>query len=595
MRLPRLVLLALAAFHSWSASAQYDPPRQVTASPGGVNLADGRFTYQVTDLSIGPFTLERSYLGGNSIEGSNYFGRNWTHNYAFYVGEGERSQTDKTIVILGRSAVHFTRFASVPSTLPDRYVALNPDANGSSLRVDGNAFVYTDREGNVYTFNPAVNAFPPLPQRRNQRIARVDYANGHTLTYTYNGSGQLTQIASNQGYSLVFRYATNGYVSQACGFNLAVAPANATCSGAPLSVSYAYAAVTWPNLIGVVDAAGQTWGYDYANQSSVSQLTCVRQVNSSSCLITNTYGSGIGIRPRWVMQQTMADNSVWTYNFYEPFGGDDPQLPGEAPPESEGSYTSPDGLTVYAEFGGGLLNSITNHWVENGVDQYRRSAFTWNGIELASLAHPEGNALSYARDIRGNITLETWAPKPSSSTAAVSRTITYPDGNQGNCTTVTQIICNRPIERTDYRGATTNYAYDPVHGGLLRETGPAPVINGARPETRHEYAQRYAWVSNGAGGYVQAATPVWVRTATSTCANSAATGNPAAPCATTGDEIRTTYDYGPDSGPNNLLLRGGVVNGPNVTNSRTCYGYDALGRRISETGPGGTVGWTSCP
>jgi len=129
---------------------------------------------------------------------------------------------------------------------------------------------------------------------------------------------------------------------------------------------------------------------------------------------------------------------------------------------------------------------------------------------------------------------------------------------------------------------------------VLTETGPA--VGGIRPQTRHSYAQRYAWVSNGAGGYVQAATPVWVRIATSTCRTSAATGNPAAPCAAAGDEVLTAYDYGPDSGPNNLLLRGQMVTSTDngvTTVLRTCYAYDALGRKISETRP--NAGLASCP
>src|SRR5215218_6318965 len=64
------------------AVAQYEPPKQMTLSPLGVDLSDGRFSYKTTDLSIGPLTLERSFLGGHTIDGSNYFGPNWTHNYA---------------------------------------------------------------------------------------------------------------------------------------------------------------------------------------------------------------------------------------------------------------------------------------------------------------------------------------------------------------------------------------------------------------------------------------------------------------------------------------------------------------------------------
>jgi YD repeat-containing protein len=154
-----------------------------------------------------------------------------------------------------------------------------------------------------------------------------------------------------------------------------------------------------------------------------------------------------------------------------------------------------------------------------------------------------------------------------------------------NCAPATFRFCTQPLIETDARGAVTNYSYDPAHGGLLTKTLPAATAGAPRPQTRHEYAQRYVRVSNGAGGHVQAASPVWVRIATSTCRTSAATGDPASPCATPGDEVRTTYDYGPDAGPNNLQLRGTVITADGRS-WRTCTGYDAQGRRISETGAG---------
>ena len=63
-------------------------------------------------------------------------------------------------------------------------------------------------------------------------------------------------------------------------------------------------------------------------------------------------------------------------------------------------------------------------------------------------------------------------------------------------------------------------------------------------------------------------------------------------CALAGDEVRTTYDYGPNSGPNNLLIRGKVVDSGGLA-LRTCYGYDTDGRKISETTPNANL--TSCP
>ena len=53
-----------------------------------------------------------------------------------------------------------------------------------------------------------------------------------------------------------------------------------------------------------------------------------------------------------------------------------------------------------------------------------------------------------------------------------------------------------------------------------------------------------------------------------------------------------SYDYGPDSGPNLLLLRGKVVTADGIS-LRTCYAYDPLGNKISETSP--RAGLTVCP
>jgi hypothetical protein len=264
-----------------SANAQYEPPKQMTVSPTGVDLTRGYFTYHVADFSIGPFGLERSYIGHN-ITGSDYFGRGWSHNYLAYVTEGNSSETDKTVVVIGRASVHFTKYGSI-------YQCANPDCAGASLQDVSGAFVYTDKLGNVYTFSPSVLAFsPPLSGRRNQRVARVDYANGHTLNYIYNSAGQLIQISSNQGYALGFEYETHGWVSRACGYNRAATyvTATTTCAGAALAVSYSYA--NGQNLTSVVDVSGQTWGYDYSS-GNVLLLTCVRQVNSSSCLIANNF------------------------------------------------------------------------------------------------------------------------------------------------------------------------------------------------------------------------------------------------------------------------------------------------------------------
>ncbi|KTW09723.1 hypothetical protein, partial [Sphingomonas sanguinis] len=101
--------------------------------------------------------------------------------------------------------------------------------------------------------------------------------------------------------------------------------------------------------------------------------------------------------------------------------------------------------------------------------------------------------------------------------------------------------------------------------------------------------QRYAWLSNGGGGFVRASSPVWLLSQERTCRTSATQGNACA--AGSGDEVVTTYEYGPDDGSvgNNLLVRGIAVTADGRTR-RTCFGYDGQGNRIWETKPRAGLG-----
>ncbi|MEG3149256.1 hypothetical protein U1769_05105 [Sphingomonas sp. ZT3P38] len=193
---------------------------------------------------------------------------------------------------------------------------------------------------------------------------------------------------------------------------------------------------------------------------------------------------------------------------------------------------------------------------------------------LLSLTVPEGNKDQFDYDSRGNLTRKISKPKTGSGLADTITTATYPT----SC--VNRKTCNSPEFAVDANGGRTDYSYSPDHGGLL--TVAAPTVAGIRPTKRFTYTQRYAWIKNSGGGYAQAATPVWVMTATKSCLTSATVGNSCAGGAA--DEAITEYDYGPDSGPNNLWVRG-IVETARGVSLRTCYGYDSYGRKISETSP----------
>jgi hypothetical protein len=138
--------------------------------------------------------------------------------------------------------------------------------------------------------------------------------------------------------------------------------------------------------------------------------------------------------------------------------------------------------------------------------------------------------------------------------------------------------CNKPTSVTDGNGKTTEFKYDDNHGGTTYVTSPA--VAGGRPEMRYTYTQRKAWYLGSNGVMAQDPNPIWVLATESTCVQGGA-------CT-----MVTTYDYGPDSGPNNLIVRGKAVTADGTT-LRTWYGHDKQGNKIWETSPNAAP--SSCP
>lgn len=192
---------------------------------------------------------------------------------------------------------------------------------------------------------------------------------------------------------------------------------------------------------------------------------------------------------------------------------------------------------------------------------------------------PEGNYSTYAYDTRGNVISQIDKEKPSSGIAQRSRTAVYP----ASCSNT--LTCNQPTSVSDFNGNLTDFTYAPEHGGVLTKSSPA--ADGVRPVVRNTYVQRYAWVAGPSGGYVKESSPVWVLNQTKTCLTTSTIGDTCSGGAM--DEVVTTYDWGPDSGPNNLLMRGVTVASRGEVR-RTCYTYDEDGRRISSTTPRAALG-----
>ena len=635
MRSAVLGILSFCAFLSVPAKAtndlRYAYPDQMSVSPLGVNLQNGRFTYSKTDIQIGPLQLIRSWAGSMPV--GNVMGTyqetpsyvyGWTHNHVQgveFVGESDK-QYD--VFVDGKRY----RYALTSSFV---FMPWNKAALGTLLTQTTSTYSLTDQSGNKFTFNKS------LPS---SAIVSAEYADGSRLDYSYNSSHKLVSILSSRGYALNFEYDSYNNVKTVCGFNTGqnYTTSSTSCTGAALKVVYTYSA-GGAQLASVTDVAGgvtQMTGY-----VSYAGPTCITKVNSSSCAIQNFYGTQPGETiqspPDVVRKQIAADGKIWLYRYRL---GEDPSdvpiVPGR-PRWTHSWMTAPNGDVTSLKYDRGVLVSInapsgnTKYHYENEAIQVGFITFDYHAVQPVLVTHDEGNREYFQYDGRGQVVIKSSWPKdaPYPEIQGGGDMISRTDADLAECCTTpgyanipagsaTYIqlfpsdypangtpkptgcgagpadakICNKPGAQSDARGNITQYTYDKAHGGVLTETGPADA-SGVRPQTRYSYVQRKAWTKNSAGTYVQSSYPAWVLASKSMCKTSAATGNVASPCAAgAADEVRTTYDYGPDSGPNNLLLRG-VVDDATGLRLRTCYSYDWRGNKISETKP--KAGLTSCP
>ncbi len=617
------------------------PPRQDATSPGGVSYMSGNFTHHVRDLSIGGdfpagLTLERTYIsnvGYNSL-GSIGWIHNWTGRisleavkmdpgspltgqrqpYVYNVSVGSRS-----VGFLGGS--HFSGGPPiVPTGQPQgTYTPVSP--TGATLEYTGTSpanghYIFTDSDGSVINF-------PDGSQP--QIITDWTLPDGTRLDFTYD-SGGLKSVISSRGYALLFDAPTSSGDRKICAVNMArqYVTATSTCPSGAQSVTYSYTAASGnpylPLLTGATDANGQTTSYGYYGSGafgSPTRVNCITPPGQSSCQVHNDYT----LCEEWdeatqtwhgasayVTGQQAATGESYAYDYLFPSSGEPKN------DKCEGTISAGTTMTV----NGTATTTVTPSGTPSGAPANQPSSITDPlnrttsleymagppslGAELGELTgvtRPLGNSTVNGYDDRGNITSQTRNAVPGSGLAAQTAAATFP----ASCTSTTRRTCNRPTSVTDFNGNATDYTYDNAHGGVLTETGPA--VNGVRPQTRHSYAQRYAWLAASGGGFAQAATPVWVRTSSSTCRTSAAsTTSPYAPCSAAGDEVRTEYDYGTgdSSHGNNLQLRGQTVTStdpdpttgtPVTTTLRTCFSYDAQGNRISQTSPNANL--TSCP
>lgn len=560
-----IIMASSSLTTSLCAQTYIAPPEFQQIDKNGIDLLSGSATLSVKAGSIGSGDGELSYTDywsggpvGNSLR-----------NVIYYVFDEKHEKYYSTVAFENSSSTFRIENDGSWTKLRGGYADVVESA-------DHNTVTDTRKDGEVRTYGVPAGA-----DATSLRLLTRTMPNGVKWTYEWQvytaNYVRVVSVSNNLGYKIGVEYLSNVnpvfpdpatdwyFVKQVNFYNLAVSSS---------SLKSAYRTKN-SSTLNITTDGGQLWSisgspsYDpdypgappftYKTPSSASMNFSFSPVKPLSGSHKTTSATVNGI--------------TYDYDFYLSGGNGTTTVTDPLDAETVTQYVSYASPWSSAAFPTVLTDALDN----------ATTFVTGTPYVITSITRPEGDQDVFTYGARTNITQVTHKAKPGSGLVDTNEYASFP----ASCSN--KITCNRPTSYTDRNGNTIAYSYAPEHGGILTETLPADA-NGIQPVKRYSYAQRYAWVQNGSGGYMHAGPPVWVKTEERTCRltatiNGACQGGSA-------DEVVTSYDYGPDSGPNNLLLRGMAV-AANGQVQRTCYTYDSFGNKISETTPRGTG--ATCP
>jgi hypothetical protein len=356
-----------------------------------------------------------------------------------------------------------------------------------------------------------------------------------------------------------------------------------------------------PVMISATGPDTKTTKYEWSGRG----ITCIIPKNKTQCQITNSYDNVTAGTTYQVTQQILADGSMWKFDAYGiPDSRSDDILINEIGSNGS-STTNPDKKTATYMFN---KSSPWRFIDENGRETnykftggYETDLFYYadplppelpEGALVTEIVNPEGDSFSAIYDISHmNAPVEyRWKAKPGS--LITDRVVTFGYAFPGDCwlATAYRKTCAKPLSTRDEKGNQTDITYDYATGEMLTEMRPPPAVGLPRPLTVKTFTQHYAWIKSALGALVRAADPIWLIATETKCQT--ITGSTAPICDTAAPKIVSTYQYGADGTADNLLLRG-VAMTAGAQLLRTCYSYDAIGNKISETKP--RAGLVLCP
>lgn len=466
-----------------------------------LNRVTGSFLYDHTDLSIGssgfPLGLQfQRYYDSVAYLKSNPLGLGWTDNFAItaqqdsdgfegmainspingasaiatlYVMQDILNLVTSTQKPLDRVVIGDLAAAWLMQQMTNNVVIVTQPENVSSfvLLADGSynppfgsadqlslvsgAYVLAQKDGTVLSFNSSTGTAPGA-------IASWQSPTGPTVSFSYNGAGNLSSVTTGSGASGTNRTLTLSYngSNQLTGVS----------DGTGRSISYAYDASG--ELTSYTDPLGHQWTYAYdpANPGRMTQYFYPSA--PTTAFITNIYDA-MGR----VISQTDALGDTTSQYF--------------AGTRTETDDAFGNAHVLYFSARGRVLTDI------DGLGN--QTVNTYDGLDrLSTATQPEGNSVAYTYDTKSNPLTVTANPKSGSGLSPITQTFTYdPKWNKVSTT-------------TDGLGLVATNLYDPATGSLLK------TVSDYGPTTGSHFNATSSFTYNSLGQVLTATDPLGVVT-----------------------------------------------------------------------------------
>lgn len=568
----------LAAAASSPALAQLAPPAPVrqTVDKNGVDLFRGTMNVDAPALTIGRQDNGLSYYklsrGGNVI-------------------------SDNVIATLSQSGSIMTvRLGGVSDTFTVGGTSSAPtftstEGKGATLTLSSNIYTYRRRDGTVVLFDK--NLFRE--------------------TSTYSNAGRATQITDPSGARLTFAYEFISY----CARPMTGADGEDYCAGE--TKEYRIANVR--NSYGYRLNLG--YGYDFTSDPNNPYT---QPDFAAYAKVTAVSAENLAVASPTVRSQTFTDGSDTSGAFldikdpmdrvtrlrYNANGVTGIGLPGSTAEDVTITYasgrvsavTTQAGTTTYSSTDASGVRTVSVDGplagpadttiykfsiakerlteLTDATSRTTRAEYDASG-RATRVTQPESNYVEYKYDARGNIIEQRQVGKNGPGADDIVTMANY------DLTCSNAVTCNQPNWTKDAKGNQTDYTYDPVHGGVLTVTSPAPASGGTRPQIRYSYTSRRAYFKDTSGSIVASGEPVFKLTGTSSCqTGDEDSATAAASCIGTADEVKATVSYGPQTtgvGNNLLPVSASRGNGAGTLTATSAVTYDDVGNLLTVDGP----------